>query len=488
MATGTTNIYQQLIMSILTTPAIRKIVSTIISSETLDSIEKWLQSLRGRFYIPVFDIEQNSTSKGVVIKDREISLFSDWGVKLVGSTHPFINKPTNIRSVQDRLYISNSSDSAAVPPIAAPASIVDSNMNFVISVGKIGTSLTTGQYTQSDDFLFSPTHNKYFIASSVDNIIQIYDSKANYLGSLGTGVAGIPALLSPILLSAPIAVAVGERGLYICCKDGKVTGSGTKKGYIVLLKPDLTFDSIPLFAGKNGGSGSVFEYEVDSPKDMILSSSSDKLIVLNGNDEIGIFNVATDYSLVKVLNIPSEIYSPNLGLSKITSNGDTIYITAATTGQIIALSMSSGKLIGILGKLKDETTHNSDQTLTTFNGISGICFNQDKLVTTEVINNRVQQFGASLVQTPYFLIDFSTVSLPASTELYDVVTGVGSDTKAIMKIIDRATQKEYSLQSALFRKVRTLSVRVYLDTDSFSSAKSSIVLSPVVLLCEETNG
>lgn len=486
MADGSVNLYQKLIIAVLTNPAVKKVVGPALSGDTTDQIEKWLGHIRGQFYIPILDIEQTSVSPGLFVNDREISLSPEWGVKLNGSIHPYINRPTNIRNIQNRIYVSNSSDALTLE--AFPAAVVDSNMNFVATIGSIGTSLVTGQYAQSDDFLFSPTHNKYFVVSTADNIIQLFDSKGQFVSSLGDGTAGIPDILLGVKLNKPVAVAIGDRGVYICCKEGVAGGATTKTGYIALLRPDFTFDSFPLFAGKNAGTGRLFEGEVDRPKDMVVLPNPDRLVVLNGNDEIGVFNAATGYTLEKLINIPAEIYSPSLGLSRIAVQGDVVYITASTTGEIIALSLSTGALVGKFGELKNESTLNSDQTLGVFNGISGVCFNGDKLVVSETLNNRIQQFGAYLVKNPQFIVDFVPVNIPLNAELHNITVPAGLELSTKINIIDRKTSIEYSRDTAIQRKTNYFTVRFYIEPKRFSMNKKKLELYPVYVLCEENNG
>lgn len=471
-----TTSYRQIILDILTNAQVRKVVSGI-SSTTIESIDTWLSNVKGQFYIS--SIDANVVSSGLKVSDRKVMLQNDWGVKLIGTQHPFLNKPTNIRYTNKRFCVTNTTEASS----SGACTVLDENLNLMVNIGSKGTVFTSGEYSSAVDMTFSATSNKYLVACPVDHIVQVYKSSGVFDSTLGTpDTAGVPTTGS-ILFNTPVAVGVGERGIYVACAAGTV--DTLPGGYIGFMKPDLSEPQAVLYPGKLGGTGKIFEGEVSGVKDMLVLSNPDKLVVLNGSDEIGIFDVDTGFKLERVINIPSEIYNTALGLSRLTADSTTIYVSAAATGEVIAIDIKTGKLVGKFGELRNESTLNTDHTLGYFNGLSGITLFQDKVITTESINNRIQSFGAYLLKAPAFTIDFKPVVVSDSAQVKYITVPAGTVIPNDVRIIDTDLNQEYTVDTALARKVKRFFVRFYIKPSSFSLNKPAVDLFPVHILCED---
>lgn len=466
--------YKQLIIDILVNPQVRKLVPGI-SSVTLAAIENWLGTMKGQFYLTAIDAVYAST--GLKIQDRKVMLDNDWGVKLVGTQHTFLYKPTNIRFTNHRFCITNTADVTS----NGACTVLDENLNLLTQIGSKGANFGAGEYTFAGDMTFDPTSAKYLVACPDDHIIQRFSDKGVFVDTLGTpGVAGTPSGAT-IAFDNPIAVGVGTRGLYVAC-------GGTSAGYVEKILPDLSVAERILYPGKNGGTGKIFEGEVKNIKDMVVLSNPDKLIILNGTDEIGIFDVdSSGYVLEKVINIPSDIYSPSLGLNRLTVDATTIYVSASATGEIIAIDRATGEFLGKFGELRNESTLNSDHTLGCFNGLSGLTLFQDRLVTTESINNRVQSFGSSLCKNPQFAIDFTSILVSDTSQMKYITVPAGTIVPQDVRVVDTSDNKEYTVETAIARKTKRFFVRFYLKPSTFSLQKRALDLFPIHVLCEDTN-
>ncbi len=470
--------YKQLIMDILVNPQVRKLVPGI-SNATLTGIESWLGTMKGQFYLT--SVDAVFASPGLKIQDRKVMLDNDWGVKLVGTQHAFINKPTNVRFTNNRLCLTTTAELTSTGSCA----VLDPNLNLMTVLGRAGTSFNTGEFTRAGDMTFDPITNKYLVACPDDHIIQRYDAAGVYVDTLGTpGVSGQPVAPTVgnngLAFTTPVAVGTGDRGFYVACDT--ITG-----GFITQIRKDLSANSIPLYPGKNGGAGKIFEGEISHIKDMVVLTNPDKLLILNGTDEIGIFDVDAGFKLETVINIPSEIYSTSLGLNRITADASTIYVSASATGEIIAIDRKTGKYIGKFGELRNESTLNSDHTLGCFNGLSGITISSDRLVTTESINNRVQSFGTALCRSPKFAIDFTPVVISDTAQMQYITVPAGTVIPQEVRVVDRDLNTEFTVETAIARKTKRFFVRFYLKPSSFSLQKKAMDLFPIHVLCEDTN-
>lgn len=479
------SLHYQIIMDALRNPKVRSILSVAMSSATLDSIDNWLGNLRKQYYLDVLDIA--NLSSGLSLKDKNIALENNWGVKLINSSHPFIFKPSNIRYAAEKFFVTNSADVDQ----NGSCTVLDENLNLVTQIGKSGVAFGSGQYTAADDFIYLFNMKKYIVASKADHILQVYNESGVYEATLGTPATAGTSDVAVTLFDKPVAIAVGERGLYVCNAGSGIGATGRIDLFTATTNGlgEFNYVATPLYAGKSSGSGKLLEGEVTSPKDIFVTGSPDKLFVLNGNDEIGIFDVNAGFSLERVINIPSDIYSPSLGLSRLAVHNNTIYVTAANTGEVLAIDSRTGTFLGKFGELRNEATLNAPQTLGFFNGLAGVAIsdNTGRVITTETNNNRIQTFGTSLLSAERFSVTFSPVKLPNTSLLKRITIPAGVDSLASeVAVVDVSNNREYTVQTAIDRQLKYFAIKLYFSPSVFSMHRSTLELYPISILCEET--
>lgn len=465
----------RLVMATLTSPTSLS-NNKNLTSDILADIERQLGLSTSQSYQPIFEIEK--VSDGLELNDQNVSLIDGWGVTLTNkSNSDIVEVPSNIRTIGGKFYIANNKVDGTLPCIE-----VDSNLNLLGGIGIRGDELDEGEYDDASDFIYNGLLKQYFIASKSDNIVHAYDGTTKeFIGSIGSGDAGADGTD----ITSPVAVAIGTAKIYVLCQGGTYAGA-TGVGFLATYKHDRTFISIPLYPGKNNGIGKCFQGEILAPKDMVYvqKGGKDHLYILNSTDEIGLFD-CTDFSLKEIINIPSSIKNGSLGLNRIAIDDNNIYVSSSTTGRVIAINLKDKSLVGTFGKLADESTTGSPDTLGYFNGLNGICVYNNKLYTAESVNNRIQTFGSGLFTQSRFEVLFKSVHLPANKKIVNITYSLFGEAVSDITILDLNNNKEYSITSAANRRPSLFKLKLFLEPYRFSQAKDSFVINPIYILLED---
>lgn len=467
----------QVIMSLLSDRKTVQNHSILKDTNILSDIELYLKSISDKSFLTISTIME--CSDGLVKEQNKVSLKEDWGVMLTNKIHAnFVENPTNIRTNNDgsKFFLTNSSPSTSTVGNA----VLDKNLNLIGLIGKKGTSYASGQYRVASDFSYNMKWKKYYVASEIDHVVQIYNEDGSYSSTIGTGATAGIALGE---LNSPVAVATGRTSLYIANKTGTVAGASGEGFISAYNAADNSFIDNVLWPGLRGGSGKVFEGEILKPRDMVVMEGSyDKLIILNDTEEIGIFDSRT-WALEDIINIPSQYQTGQtnaLGLTKLCVKDQILYVTAQNVGQIIAIDLTTKKLLGNFGYVKSETTLDSPQTLGVYNGLSGVVVYNDRVITTETLNNRVQVIGKSLLtSSPTFYAITETVKVPLDKSLVAVTMDITNDLPSGMKIIDQRDLKEYDLHTAINKDVTHFAVKLEISPSVFTSKKKQYEIYPI---------
>lgn len=466
------------IKGILTHPTILE-ENLWLTEDVIDTLINQISIKNSKSYIEIVDIAKES--QGLNVNQQNVSLASKWGTILTSKMSTYIDKPSNIHYINDQFLITNSNDDSDSFTACA---VFDKEMNFLGTVGKKGTLLNQGQYSSAADFTYSALKKKYYIVSSADNIVHIYNSyDKQYITSLGDGTQGADGNK----LDTPLSIAIGKQYTYVLCNKGTPLNA-TGEGFIVAYDQENQVQSIPLFCGKNNGNGKCFEREIKNPKDMVLFhiGNIEHLMVLNGNNEIGIFNT-TNWDLVDIINLPIELGNlTDFGLTRIALEGDTIYLAATNIGKVIAISMREKKLIGMFGKLADESLMNDD-TLGLFNGLTGIAIKQGLIYTAEKINNRIQVFGSNLLNEKNFYIQFKNFAIPNSNSLTGINSSLSGNPFSKVSVIDENTKQEYDIETAVSRQINNFSVKAYIEPYKFTRLKPVLDIFPINISLKVNN-
>lgn len=453
-----------------------------VTEEHLKSLEKVLTTDQtDQNYFKHFKIKDKSAD--LKIENDNLSLSNKWGVRLSNKSNSNLFKsPQNIRFIKDKFLISNKNLTESIPCVE-----LDSNLNLKGYIGKIGTNIVSGEYNDAIDFTFNESKNKYYIASKSQNIIHIYNGTTKkFEVSIGTGIAGVDAGK----ITEPISLAHNSSYLFVACNNGSpALASGN--GYIEVFNlSDNSSKGIMLYPGLNDGEGYCFQGEVLQPKDikLVTLNGVEKLFVLNGNNEIGVWKttrLANDNVLdfEDVYNIPSELGSADLGVSRIEVDQFRIYLTATNVGKIIAIDLKTKELAGIFGILKDESFIESKETLGVFNGLSGICKRDNTIYLSETLNNRIQSLDISLVLNNEMFVLYDLFTLPQNKILVDIAYSLKSSPVKDITIID-LYQNEFTVESAISRKLTSFYVKVKIDPSIFRKDLTSLKLEPIYILCE----
>jgi hypothetical protein len=471
------------LIALINNPKVAKIYPNLMEDQFVSNLTRYILANTGQLYFPVVDIE--SVSAGLSIEDNNVVLSHRWGVQLSATSHAsLIDTPVNIRSVLDKILITNGGALAST----VACGVYDQNLNFLAPVGKKGTVLTSGEYSVASDFTLNDAEGFYYIAASVDHIVHYYKTTdLSFVGSLGNGTPGADGTE----ITNPSALGIGENFVYVLCSAGTPAGS-SGPGFIARYNLANTFVDIPLYHGKNGGTGLVVQGEITAPKDMVIrpSGGRDYVYVLNGSDEIGRFvtdSPSNDLVLDTVYNIPTDVLGTNLGLTKIDVDSEFLYVTAQNLGEVIKIRLDDKTLAGRFGMLRAETTAEADQTLGYFNGLSGIAVIGDTIHTTETLNNRVQTFGTSLLADGTFDIEFRAVRVPLERKLTDITYSRAGGLFANLKIVDKGSPnagQEYDIDTAIKRDTRHFAAKLKIQPHVFSRAKSVYEIYPVYILSE----
>jgi hypothetical protein len=472
---ATNKALNEYIMSVLVDPKVQRLFPSLGNPQFVCDIEDYLNMNTGQLFKKVYKIQ--NTSAGLQNVDNNIVLSEDWGVKLAASLQPtIIDTPVNIRTKSEKFLVANGGTSAS--PVLC--SVFDQNLNYIGPVGKKGTTYASGEYQEASDFNLHAGNGHFYITSSVDHIVQVYDQVRTYTFSLGTGVAGADGTT----LTNPVAVDFNLSNVMVVCNAGTPAGA-TGPGFLAVYDFAGNFQSIPLYHGKNGGTGRCIEGEITQPKDIFVAQKGtrDLVYILNGTDEIGVFN-STDWSLKEVINIPSSITDANLGLSRITVADNILYVTAANIGQVIGIDLDTKELVGTFGTLSAETASDAPLTLGYFNGLNGVAILGDMMYVSESLNNRIQAFGSSLIADSELTITFESVKLGIGKKLVDVSYSLEGDIISDLVLVDKVTGAEYTRSTAIARNLNDFYVRLKLQPSLFSRKKPVFDIYPVYILVE----
>lgn len=471
-------VVQDQVLSILGSPVVLSEYPEI-SDTFLKNLQDELSRSTNETFKKILDIEK--TSPGIEHTDNEIKLKEDWGVKLNGVEHSsYISSPQNIRSRDGKFFIANKSSTAL------GGAVFDNNLNILGTVGSRSDTpdYGVGEFSGMDDFTYSSKTGKFYVVSADDHIIHLFNGNTKaYESSIGDGTAGIPTEVVN-KITEPIAIAIGQTHIYVLCKTGDGGTGGS--GFVARFTLGHKFVDIPLYDNKNGGNGKIFENEIHNPRDMIVTQKNgrDHLYILNGHDEVGLFDTA-DWNYKEIYTIPSNFANTNLGLKRITVEGDSLYISSSTKGLVIAIDLKTRKLIGKFGTLKDESSNDSDQTLGFFNGPGGIISINGTIYLTESLNNRVQVFGKALFTQPTFEVIFKQCSLPNSKYLVDISRSLLGKLNTEVRILDKGLEdKEYEVSTAVARKVSSFKVKLTIDPTIFSKKNRVYDVYPVYVMME----
>lgn len=452
-----TDIDVETVMNVLKSPLV--LSEFKLNSSLLDYIELRLKSVSSQSFTTINNIVEHDS--GIVIKNNKIELADNWGVRLDSYSNPFIGSPCNIRGY-DKYYL------IADKSLTKSCSVLDKEFNFLGYVGSKGAGAS--QYTTPVDIAYSDILDKYFIVSQSQNRIQIYNGKTK----------AFEQSLTDVDMLEPVAIALSPSAIYVLCKSGTPAGS-TGPGCLLVYNKDLTLRSKPLYYGKNGGNGSMFQAgELSSPKDLIVVSYGgiDHLYILNGNDEIGVIKTS-DWSLTAIYNMSDS----NLGLSRISLDVDNLYTTSKDTGKIFCIDRATGKVKGKFGSLADESSINSNQTLGNFNGLDGIYASKGTVVITESINNRIQVIGENLIAKENFSVTYSDVHLTRTNVLMEVSKSAGSGVDSTVKIV--VGNDEYDVDVAIARRLSNFKIKLYIHPSNFTKNSKSIPIAPLYVMTQQ---
>lgn len=477
------------LLALIQNPAVQRIQPMLKDMDFLDEVIKRLAVNTGQSFIRIHQVL--SKSAGLALNDRNISLTNDWGVKVDGLKQSFIATPTNIKARGEYLCIANNT------LLTSSAYITDTNFNLLGPLGShsLTPMLSSGQYQSISDITVSYGNvlgERFYIASPNDNCIQAYDRTTfSFVKTIGPDLLTISAGA----LSSPVSIGIGVNSpkLYVLNSTG-IPGGATGAGYLSVYKGVLnTFDSIPLFCGKNGGTGLCVQGEVKNPKDLFVLSGNgkdgkDELFILNGvADEIGKFDSDT-YALKEVYRMPNELAGISLGLKRITVVNGVLYVTAESIGKVIAIDIKTKAYLGSFGELRSESVGESKGTLGYFNGLSGITSVGDKLLVTETLNNRVQSFSTSILADNDFQVTFQAYQLPINKRLVDITYSLSGDLEPDICLVDPSSGQEYEIKTALAIGLTHFCIRLKIKSEAFSNFKRSYELYPVYILLETYNG
>lgn len=463
----------------------------MITEDHINAIRNKITEDSDQKYYKHYSIDKTSIPNGLSLINDELSLSNKWGTAATAKLHSFINKPKNIRYVPglDKIYVTNGDTGLPLSEGVIPCCELDSNFNFKGYVGKVGTNLLLGQYNDAVDFVYSGTSQKYYIASKNQNIVHMYDGVTKqFISSLGDGTAGADGLK----ITKPVSIGFGLSLTYILCQEGQPTGATDDKGFVVAYDKTNAVHSIPLFYGINNGTGQIFEGEISNPKDLKVKSgnSVDIIYILNGTNEIGVFDSSTiqtnqKLKFLDIITIPSELGFKSLDLNRIEVDNDYLYAISDKLGKVIAIDLKTKNLVGTFGSLSDESSTLMDDTLGYFNGLSGICLINDKILVSEETNNRLQIFGKSIVKQNNFEIIYDPFSMPFQKELVDISYSFNSSPVEDVKIIDMSTGYEISVASAVLKKVSRFKVKLVINSKFFSRKNKSYKVEPIFILTED---
>lgn len=467
-----------------------KFLSTFpeITSAQIDLVETQFNFVSSESFAPIFNVEK--VSDGLVNKNLRLSLAEEWGVELSKEKNPFISSPNNLRFMSGKFLVSNQVSLNSTTACCE----LDANLNFKGVVGKVGSNLSQGQYQDPVELTYCERNSSYYVVSKNDNIIHRYHNKTKqFIESIGNGDNGAEGEIDTkdSLLSKPVAITFGLNYIYVLCNSGEPNNS-SGEGFVAVYDFNNNFKCIALYCGLNGGTGTCYEGEIKNPKDMFVTQydGRDRLYILNGNDEIGIFDTNAlnegvgALTMIDVINLPSKLGLNNPGLERMTESNDILYLTSKNTGQVIALNIITGDLIGVFGKLADESSKGMDNTLGFLNGVSGIVIKDNKVYVSESLNNRIQVFGKSLFINNKFEVVFQPIRLPLNKEIKHVCYSLVGDSITDIKIIDLSDDVEIDIETAIKKKVNHFKVKLYIDPMKFSLQKESLKLEPLFLLME----
>lgn len=475
-----------LILAILSDPNVQRLHSTLREPSLLDTIALRLAANTGQSFYKIYEIEGQGISEGLTLKDRRVLLSESWGVKLSKTQNSFIASPSNIRFKGDSYLLVNNDPLS--PTI--PCQVLDKNLKLKGPVGARGLSLATGDYQDPVDFTADLSSNLYYITSKSDNIVQVYKtSDTSYVRTLGTiGLSGADANL----LSAPVCTAIGNnpQRVYVLNNTGSPTGSNGE-GFLATYSLQGVFQNINLFCGKNGGTGRLIQGEIKNPRDMVIAPALDDskiedIYILNGFDEIGRFRADT-LELKDIYTIPTITAGQNLGLARIAVSNGILYVTSTNTGEVYAIDTKTKALVGKFGILRSEAVGLSDDTLGYFNGLSGICVQDGRVIVTESLNNRVQSFGVSLLANPYFSITFLPTRLPMGKTLVSVTYPLTGNVKPDIVLVDPTTREEFEVSTIQSLGLDNFSLRIKISPHEFSRTRTHMDIYPVYVLMENNN-
>lgn len=459
-------------------------IHTILKDPSFtEAIAKRLATNTGQSFLCVSKIK--SVSQGLVVSDRTVSLYSSLGVALSSSKQPFIKTPENIRFRGGYTFVCSND------LLNTNVCVTDANFNILGPLGSYGLTYSSGQYSSATDATVSHGSvlgDRLYVCSETDHIVQVYNREDfSFLKTIGTGgISGADGLF----LSNPVAVAVGTNPvrLYVLSSTGTPTGA-TGPGHLTVYKTSSnTFDSIPIFCGKNNGGGLCIQGEIKNPKDMCIVSGTtkdakDDIFILNGvADEVGRFDSET-YKLKDVYRMPLEYNGVSLGLKRIAVKDNILYITASSIGKVLAIDIHTKAFLGSFGLLRSETSGMGEDTLGFFNGLSGITLIQDKIVVSEALNNRIQVLTPDLFQKE-FSVTFHPVNLPPDKKLIDITYSLSGDLDADIVIVDPENDQEYDIRTAISLGMTNFSVRMKISPFMFSKSKRKYDIFPIYILLE----
>jgi hypothetical protein len=452
-----------------------------LTSDFLDQVRLKLRTVNSNHFLPLHDVDDKSP--GLEVFDNEVRLSMDWGIKLDGKKNAgVINKPSCITFKTDKFLIGDG-DSTNV---TLAGSVFDVNLNYLGQVGKKGTNLGSGEVPIVNDFEHSTQSASYYLVSTDSHIVQIYDDKNKaHTGAIGTGVAGVDGTQ----ITSPVALAVGTNGiLYVLCNKGEPAGAtvSSNSGFVAKYQSDGTFMEITLYQGLTNGSGSCFSGEIANAKDMVVTKykGKDHLLILNGNNEIGLFD-ASSWKLVEIYNVPTSV-SDAPDLDKITLDDKFIYAVSSSTGQVLAIDRKDRQLRGKFGTLADESSADAKSSLGKFNGLSGIAVVGNKIYTSESTNRRVQAYGTEMLDNSNFFVTLSMENIPNQKSLVDIVYSLKGNGVEDVKVLDTSNQNaELEVATAVARNIKAFKIKLILDPTRFDSVNKTLEINPVYILTKE---
>ena len=461
------NLLKAQILSVLKSPTVLSEFPEV-TGDLLQEIENVLTVSTSNNYTSVTQI--SSVSPGLTGGINQVYLNPDWGVRLNGFEHNYIDIPGALRSNGEKFFVTNTRNNGVIG-----CTVLDKYLNLEGIVGK------PADYGQASDFIYNNRTQKYLIASKTQDSIKVYNSASK---KLETTIGGGILSSSNASLSAPVAIGLGIR-MYVVCQTGQCSGlspAPVDDGFLKVMSSDgVSGFEVPLYPGKNGGTGRCFEGEIVSPKDIFVKNENNRdiLYILNGTNEIGVFDTQ-DWSLIKVYTIPNNLTGTQ-NFNRITVDSKYLYVTSAS-GKVIMIDLVTRGLYGVYGEMKDESNSAEEMTLGYFNGLEGITVSGDTIYTSETVNNRIQSFGKSLVSSDTFSVTFETTPL-YGRRLKDIVPSIigGQSFSSVKVISDRV---EYDLMTAVYRNLQQFQIRVYIKSSQFSKKNPIFTLFPIYLLTE----